>query len=175
MTASVLSTMWGYAQHRSKDREAGGMLIGHHPLETEDIVLDCLTTPQPQDRRSRHQFHRDQAAHQELLDLQWILSGKKRTYVGEWHTHPEDDPHPSSLDLSSWKKAIKHTAFHGPGLLFIIVGRRTTRLWYGTARRKTFSLIYEWPTGEHYDPQEDANLRQPAHHGQSRTRANRKE
>lgn len=150
LAEAVLETMWGFAQHRRRDKEAGGMLIGHHPLDTEDITLDRLTTPQPEDRRGRHFFHRDQAAHQQLLDLQWILSDGKRTYVGEWHTHPEDDPQPSGLDLNSWRKAVRSTDFHGPGLLFIIVGRHTTRIWYGTKGQDTFPLLLEHPTGGHH-------------------------
>lgn len=152
LTDAVLKTMWGFAQHQRRDKEAGGMLIGHHPLASEDIILDRLTTPQTGDRRSRCRFHRDQAAHQKLLDREWSLSGGKRTYLGEWHTHPDDDPQPSSLDLTSWRAAVRDTGFHGPGLLFIIVGRRRTRCWYGTKAQDTFPLVLEYPTGEPHGP-----------------------
>lgn len=117
------------------------MLIGHHPLDSEDIVLDRLTTPQPEDRRHRRRFERDQAAHQRLLDHEWQLSGGKRTYLGEWHTHPELHPSPSHLDRRSWNGALRHTAFHGPGLVFIIVGTETVRLWFGSARGHRVQLL----------------------------------
>ncbi len=119
------------------------MLIGHHPLDSEDITLDRLTTPQPEDRRSRCRFHRDQAAHQQLLDLHWILSGGKRTYLGEWHTHPEAHPSPSRLDLRSWRVALRDTAFQGPGLLFVIVGIETACVWFGMAQERHFHLLGE--------------------------------
>ncbi|WP_418514581.1 Mov34/MPN/PAD-1 family protein [Deinococcus sp. RM] len=135
--------MWGYVQHQRRDEEAGGMLIGHHPVDSQDIVLDRLTTPQPEDRRSRCRFHRDQAAHQQLLDLHWMASGGKRTYVGEWHTHPEARPSPSGLDLRSWRKALRGTAFQGPGLLFIIVGTETASIWFGTTHEPTIHMLGE--------------------------------
>ena len=123
------------------------MLIGHHPLDSDDIILDRLTIPQSTDRRHRYRFDRDQAAHQSLLDAEWETSGQKRTYVGEWHTHPEDCPSPSSLDLDSWLMAVTRTAYHGPGLLFIIVGRRKTRVWFGYFGKTKFTMILELLTG----------------------------
>lgn len=33
----------------------------------------------------------------------WERSRKTCTYVGEWHTHPFGDPHPSLLDRSTWR------------------------------------------------------------------------
>lgn len=143
VTDTVFETMWGFVQRRRRDTEAGGMLIGHHPMGSEDLILDRLTTPQPEDRRSRCRFHRDQEAHQELLDLQWILSGGKRTYLGEWHTHPEAHPSPSELDLRSWRGALRNTAFRGPGLVFVIVGTETAGAWFGTAQGHHLHLLGE--------------------------------
>ncbi|MCY1704278.1 Mov34/MPN/PAD-1 family protein [Deinococcus sp. SL84] len=136
-----------FIQRHRRDKEAGGMLIGHHPLACNDIILDQLTTPQPADRRSRYRFERDQAAHQTLLNAEWEKSGQKRTYIGEWHTHPEDSPSPSSLDLRSWQKAVSSTPYHGPGLLFIIVGRQKIRVWFGFNGRTDFNMILELPIG----------------------------
>jgi hypothetical protein len=38
--------------------EAGGVLLGRHLLDTDDIVVDEVTTPQKSDRRSRFGFFR---------------------------------------------------------------------------------------------------------------------
>ncbi|WP_407572393.1 Mov34/MPN/PAD-1 family protein [Deinococcus altitudinis] len=145
----VLSTAWSFAQHMPRATEAGGMLIGHQPQDTTDLVLDRLTIPQPTDQRSRFRFRRSQEAHQELLDLYWMASARTRTYLGEWHTHPEDVPVPSAIDRKSWKKALAETvAFHRMGLLFMIVGRTITRIWYGASADSFPILIAEFPTGE---------------------------
>ena len=146
ITDNVLETMYDSAQMEKKDLEAGGMFIGHHPRDSEDIILDRLTTPQPADHRTRNRFCRNQAAHQLLLNMEWKLSGEKRTYVGEWHTHPEPKPTPSQLDRKSWTKAIRETAFHGPGLVFIIVGTRVVPVWFASKIGKR-SLIAEVTLG----------------------------
>lgn len=154
VTPAVLSTVWAFAQHGPDDTEAGGMLIGHHPEATPGIILDRNTTPQPGDHRSRYRYHRDQVAHQILLSMEWTMSGHTRTYVGEWHTHPEPVPTPSKLDRRSWKAALQATSFRGPGLVFIIVGTRSTRVWYGRKGQVTYPLLGEMPTGGHHGNQE---------------------
>uniref|UniRef100_UPI003CED28D9 Mov34/MPN/PAD-1 family protein n=1 Tax=Enterobacter cloacae complex sp. 280C5 TaxID=3395861 RepID=UPI003CED28D9 len=34
-------------------------------------------------------------------------------YLGEWHTHPEDFPQPSSTDLRSWRTGLKDDRANG--------------------------------------------------------------
>lgn len=49
-------------------------------------------------------------------------------YVGEWHTHPEQTPSPSNLDLDSMKKAFiesKHELNH---FMMVIVGNEMKSL-----------------------------------------------
>ena len=145
ITGNVIEIMFSFSQLSRQDLEAGGMLIGHHPIGSDNIILDRLTTPQPADRRSRNHFHRDQAAHQHLLDMQWQLSGETRTYVGEWHSHPEARPRPSCTDRKSWTKAVKETKFHGPGLIFIIVGTQMTRVWFRALGFKSHVRLLEIP------------------------------
>ncbi|RHK69967.1 hypothetical protein DW047_24685, partial [Phocaeicola vulgatus] len=31
------------------------------------------------------------------------VSNRSRYYLGEWHTHPEDNPQPSNIDVASIK------------------------------------------------------------------------
>lgn len=143
ITDSVLGAMYAFAQ---SDLEACGMLIGHHPRDADNIILDRLTLPQPEDRRARNRCHRDQGTHQRLLDMEWKASGATRTYIGEWHTHPELVPVPSRLDRTSWTKAVRETAFHGPGLVFIIVGLQVTRVWFGRRNARTHTRIAEFTT-----------------------------
>ncbi|MBZ9749740.1 Mov34/MPN/PAD-1 family protein [Deinococcus sp. HMF7604] len=157
VTVAVLNTLWAFVQHQPDATEAGGMLIGHHPEATPGIILDRHTTPQQEDQRSRYRYHRDQAAHQVLLSMQWSLSGHTRTYVGEWHTHPEAVPTPSKLDRRSWKAALRETDFRGPGLVFIIIGTRRTRVWFGQKGQTTFPLLVEMPTGGQHGTQEETS------------------
>ena len=42
----ALKQMKAFAQHRSVDREAGGVLLGRHLLDSRDVVVDEVSTPQ---------------------------------------------------------------------------------------------------------------------------------
>jgi len=45
-------------------------------------------------------------------------------YVGDWHTHPESSPKPSSTDLSSMNDMVSASRHELPGFLMMIVGTR---------------------------------------------------
>jgi len=49
-------------------------------------------------------FERKDPSHQEVASRLWKESGKYIDYLGEWHTHRQPWPTPSSLDCSEWKK-----------------------------------------------------------------------
>jgi len=141
----VLQTMWAFSQIDPEATEAGGILIGHERPQGE-TVLDRLTTPQSGDRRTRTRFHRSVDGHQDLLNLMWLASGQTRTYIGEWHTHPEPVPSPSSMDLRSWRKHLKQKEAQEHGLNFIIVGTSVTRIWHAGYGARAVTLIGETDT-----------------------------
>lgn len=127
----VLSTMWGYVQHRSRDKEAGGLIIGQFLEGENTYILDKVTRPMKGDTRSRFGFFRNQKTHQSVLDREWESSDRSRTYFGEWHTHPERTPTPSPTDISSWRSKLIHPQMVVPRLYFIIVGQSKTIIWFG--------------------------------------------
>lgn len=141
ITQKVLDRMAGFAQRKPTDPEASGLLIGHERAEPQQIILDRLTTPQPQDYRTRTRFRRDVKSHQLLLDQEWRLSGGKRTYLGEWHTHPEDDPKPSALDRENNRRIFATATIDMPFLVFIIVGLEKTRIWWSTSAQPNMHLL----------------------------------
>ncbi|GMA17684.1 Mov34/MPN/PAD-1 family protein [Deinococcus metallilatus] len=141
----VLEAMWAYTQVHPKNTEAGGILVGHE-RQQGNLVLDRFTSPQPGDRRTRTRFHRSVEPHQELLNLMWLASGCTRTYFGEWHTHPEPCPTPSSIDLRSWRKHLKQEEARENGLHFIIVGTAITRVWHANQGGRDVTLIGETHT-----------------------------
>lgn len=54
-------------------------------------------------------------------------SNHTRVYIGEWHTHPEDSPTPSSVDIYSIKVAFnKNYRPINDFILMAIVGRKET-------------------------------------------------
>jgi len=78
-----------YVQDVPTKPEAGGVLLGRHILETGDIIVDLITEPMPSDRQGRFRFFRARRPHQAAIDRAWRASGGTYTYLGEWHTHPE--------------------------------------------------------------------------------------
>ena len=52
-------------------------------------------------------------------------------YLGEWHTHPEDVPSPSSHDRRDWLRTLDTAQFEQSFLFFIIVGRTSIGVWEG--------------------------------------------
>lgn len=129
--SAVLDRLKVYRQLAPHQCEAGGVLLGRHLLGTADIVVDDLTEPMPGDTRSRLRFSRQQRSHQRRIDAAWLLSQGTCIYLGEWHTHPELDPTPSSTDLADWRRHLRADVYDGDSLYFVIVGIGFIRAWEG--------------------------------------------
>lgn len=138
--AKVLETMLRYRQTRPKDTEAGGILLGRLIIDSDDIVIDHATTPKKRDIRTRTRFIRDQMSHQRIVDRAWRCSLYTCHYLGEWHTHPENDPVPSKQDLRNWNRIMAKSVLDYDVLFFVIVGIRTIRIWEGNVKDR---IIHE--------------------------------
>jgi integrative and conjugative element protein (TIGR02256 family) len=121
---SVLLTLSGFRQTRPHAAEAGGILLGYRRDVHLHIVI--ATPPGPSDTWSRFRFRRDDESHARIALAAWSNSGETIDYLGEWHTHPESDPRPSTLDLAEWRKIC---ARRKEPMLFLIQG--TGRQWVG--------------------------------------------
>lgn len=101
----VLELIHHYRQVSTDDCESGGILIGI--ARGIHLEVTAATPPQISDQRSRMRFRRFEAGHKEILLKRWRASEGMENYVGEWHTHPEQDANPSPLDLREWSRASK--------------------------------------------------------------------
>lgn len=135
----ALQQMQAFAQHRCWDSEAGGVLLGRHLLDSCDVVVDEVTTPQNSDRRGRFSFFRS-SRHEFEAYKRWNEEEKTLAYLGLWHTHPETDPTPSSVDQRDWIQAVSGDTFEGDRLFFPIIGTRDIRIWT-LSRRGTFRKL----------------------------------
>ncbi len=127
-TEDAVHQMQGHAQRSMGEAEAGGVLLGRHLLDSDDLVVDEVTLPQPADKRARTRFFRSNQ-HSEVAQARWRASQGTSAYLGLWHTHPEADPSPSSVDLRDWEKAVAFDTFEGNRLFFPIVGIERIRVW----------------------------------------------
>lgn len=114
---AVLDLVMGNRQLKNTDAEAGGILLG---LRRDDhLHVTGLTTPCPADQRSRMGFQRKDEFHQAKALVAWQESGGVVDYIGEWHSHPERHPSPSSIDIREWKSIC---LFQRKPMVFLIAG-----------------------------------------------------
>lgn len=141
LAEAAVQQMLSFAQRRWWQSEAGGVLLGRHLLDSRDVVVDDVTTPQVADRRSRFGFFRSRR-HEALAQERWRQQAGTSAYLGLWHTHPEPDPTPSTVDYRDWQQAVAGDSFEGDRLFFPIVGTNSIRVWT-LSRRGTFKQLRE--------------------------------
>lgn len=118
---STLETFYHYVQASDSDREAGGLLLGS--VHGTHMLIEQATVPTAWDKRFRYLFERMPFGHEAIALSRWIASQGIVRYLGEWHTHPEDYPHPSGLDRSEWN-CLSARRWDKRSMLAVIVGRK---------------------------------------------------
>lgn len=126
---NVITRLESFRQNKVEDKESGGILIGRFIIGTNDVVIHEVTIPTKADRRNRSFFKRSKKATQNLINAMWKNSNGTLNYLGEWHTHPEDIPSPSEIDLNNWYKITQSAYYEQEFLFFVIVGRKKLRIW----------------------------------------------
>lgn len=107
-----------YAQKSERAHEAGGQLFGS--ITTQEVRVSSATGPYPGDERSRYGYRSDPEAAQRAIARQ---SKKGNLYLGEWHTHAEDSPHPSGDDVAVMLALRRLSRLNSTATLLLIVGR----------------------------------------------------
>jgi len=110
-----------YQQRDIKDNEACGVLIGGYNEKQNKIFIDLCTEPQKADIRKRTCFTLKDPFHQKRVNDVFISSQQTQFYLGTWHSHPENYPSPSGVDLEDWGKCIKRNS-HNKFMVFAIIG-----------------------------------------------------
>ncbi len=121
---SVLRLFYHHRQLENTDTESGGVLLGYYRGKHFDVKF--ISQPQEEDSQLPLLFERNSAYHCELALKLWKKSKGKVFYLGEWHTHYQDSPQPSMLDINEWLKIWR--IVQRP-LLFVIVGIQS--IWVG--------------------------------------------
>jgi len=138
-----IENMLCYAQDTIEKYEAGGVILGRFIKDSNNIVIDVITEPMKEDIRTRTRFKRGKKKHQKRIDEIWEESEGTCNYIGEWHTHPEDHPSPSTTDIKSWNKILRNDVFLSKYLYFIIVGTKSIEIWEGNSENlKIKKLIH---------------------------------
>ena len=129
----ALETILTFIQDEPHKLESGGVLLGRHILNTNDIVVDQVTIPMTGDRRRHSSFFRSHVPHQVQINQAWDNSKGTCTYLGEWHTHAEPVPTPSVIDRVDWQRKLLVDKF-SECLFFLIFGTENICVWEGGYR-----------------------------------------
>lgn len=113
----ALATIERFRQASSFAPEAGGMLLA--TIEPGLIRVIRATEPAPADKRTRFAFFPKLSHQQRVIDKQF-RSGLH--FIGEWHTHPEPRPTPSSVDLRSMADCFRDSRHQLTSIVMLILG-----------------------------------------------------
>lgn len=120
ITRSAQEVIESYKQKSKRAKEAGGILLGQ--ISNEDVYILKATTPNKFDRASRNSFECNKDAAQIIINYEFINSGHKTIYIGEWHTHPENHPNPSEIDKKMIINQYFKNRINEPFLIMLIQG-----------------------------------------------------
>jgi integrative and conjugative element protein (TIGR02256 family) len=96
VSKEALEFMKGLTQ-KTPGVETGGVLMGRID-EAGIISIETASGPGPNSTRSSTEFDRDIDYCQAFID-DHVRKGLR--YVGEWHSHPNENNRPSSIDIKS--------------------------------------------------------------------------
>lgn len=128
IASNVIDTWLNFIQNTSRAKEAGGILLGRFYENTSTMLIDELTTPTWLDRRTRTSFYRSNA-HDRALKKYWQKTDKIGGLLGLWHTHPENQPNPSYIDLQDLNQQFNSSSYLSNRILYVIVGITHIGLW----------------------------------------------
>lgn len=109
--------------------EAGGVftgsVIGLNQYRISKISPLCTVV----DTSSTNSCERDAQKANDFIFDDYEASNHTRYYLGEWHTHPENNPTPSCIDVNSIEIIYKYSDCVIDGVFLIIVGIKSN--YYG--------------------------------------------
>lgn len=116
----VVEIFDSFRQVNPDQHEAGGILLGR--VFENKIVIEQVSTPGTDDKSGRYFFDRNVRRAQWFVDMAWRKSKGEVIYLGEWHTHPEKYPSPSSIDKRLISNMLKDTRMTINFLFLVIIG-----------------------------------------------------
>lgn len=124
---SIITIMKKHIQWKPNDVEAGGILIGRENLYNNNIIIEYITEPMENDIRTSNRFIRKDSRHLAIYNKLYENNEGIYAYFGEWHTHFEDIPKYSLIDLINWHKIAYQDTMNVQ--YHIIVGRLAMTIW----------------------------------------------
>jgi integrative and conjugative element protein (TIGR02256 family) len=110
-----------FSHHRQIERnyEVGGQLFASF-LPTGEVLIHKVTGQRKSDSRLRNYFKPNKRIEQQEIDT---IFREGYHYIGDWHTHPEEYPNPSSEDLNNIGNIFRKSRHNLNYFLLVIVGQ----------------------------------------------------
>lgn len=115
---SVLDRLWRSRQLRFRQNERGGLLYA--TFEGDETRIQVASGPLRPTSSGRLHFKMSlQTEHQDIQEHY----ARGLHYVGHWHTHPQQVPVPSTMDLDKMSKLYRRSLHDLRGMVMVVVGR----------------------------------------------------
>jgi integrative and conjugative element protein (TIGR02256 family) len=110
-----------FSLHRQIERiyEIGGQLFACF-LPTGEVLIEKITGPREADTKLLNFFKPNKRLEQQEIDS---LFKEGYHYVGDWHTHPEKLPSPSSEDINNIGNIFRKSRHSLNHFILVIVGQ----------------------------------------------------
>jgi integrative and conjugative element protein (TIGR02256 family) len=139
LSDSVLDLFSAYRQ-KGDQPEAGGMLFVR--FEFPDIIVEEASPPGKGDKRWRTLFIPCRKIQRRYIKQKYE---EGLHFIGEWHTHPQNTPTPSSLDLRSMEDSFVKSQHELNRFIMIVVGnsQEELKLWVGVHNSTGYLQLHE--------------------------------
>lgn len=139
--STVLEHITGHTQKSKVCNESGGQLFGKE--ENGIIYVFRATGPYKTDKRSRFSFRPNRTREQREINR---FYSRGLHFLGDWHTHPEQNPTPSTIDLKNIQDCYSKSSHKHGGFLLLIIGTnpKANTIWLSIHNSKRYKrLIFQ--------------------------------
>ena len=145
MPQSITTTCLNEATNKYS-LESGGTFMGYW-VDSETVVVRHMIGPGPDAFHGRHRFQPDEAWQHEKIARHYAASGRRDTYLGDWHSHPNASSGTLSwIDRRVLRRIIRTPSARCPTPLMMVFWGQPddwlATVWRGTLRRR--SIL--WPS-----------------------------
>lgn len=131
LSAAALDTMKVEAS-RTFPLETGGVLLGY--WSGNEAVIIASSGPGPLALHGEDHYVPDNSYHSSFVAAAYAASGRRATYLGDWHSHPLGSCSLSELDIKTMRRIARHQrARVSCPLMLVLSGREPwqVHIWYG--------------------------------------------
>lgn len=100
--------------------ETGGVLLG--VADALNVWIDAVVGPGPSAVHGKTSFAPDAAYQERLIADIYERSGRRATYLGDWHTHPGVSPHLSWRDRRTLRTIAASSEARQPTPIMLVYG-----------------------------------------------------